>query len=225
MGNACASSGRNKHALIRGAGWRVCGQGQAEAKGCRCGAGRSRRHRGTHRILPRTCRMVSSRQCHSHLFCSCSVVRCSLPVCVRQLPFGVNTLTRDAMAVQVAEGEPVVDIASASAAEEAAPGAEDRVVSSNAYMLVYRRCEWSSSPGSGPVQLPERCLQYVCRSAVKRRSRQQQHVRWADLSELSACGPRSATKPLDCSRGAVPEQSRPAITTKCNPYEAGLAVE
>ena len=124
----------------------------------------------------------------SHLVCSSSVVRCSLPVCVRQLPFGVNTLTRDAMAVQVAEGEPVVDIASASAAEEAAPGLEDRVVSSNAYMLVYRRCEWSSSPGSGPVQLPERCLQHVCYSAVKRRSWQQQHDRWADLSELSPCG-------------------------------------
>ena len=38
--------------------------------------------------------------------------------------------------------------------------APDRVVSSNAYMLVYRRCNWSSSPGSGPVQLPERCLTF-----------------------------------------------------------------
>lgn len=132
----------------------------------------------------------------------------------------VNTLTRDATAVQVAEGEPVVDIASASAAEEAAPAAEDRVVSSNAYMLVYRRCEWSSSPGSGPVQLPERCLQHICCSAVKRRGWQQQHVRWADLSELSSCGPRSATKQLDCCIGAVPEQSKPALKEKCNLYEA-----
>lgn len=45
-----------------------------------------------------------------------------------------------------------------STPEEAAEtlGAADRVVSSNAYMLVYRRCNWSSSPGKGPVKLPER---------------------------------------------------------------------
>ena len=38
--------------------------------------------------------------------------------------------------------------------------APDRVVSSNAYMLVYCRCNWSSSSSSGPVQLPERCLTF-----------------------------------------------------------------
>ena len=112
-------------------------------------------------------RMGSSRQCHPHLVCvqfggemvTCRYVSSSFLL-------ASTTLTRDAMAMQMAEGEPVVDIASASAAEEAAPAAADRVVSSNAYMLVYRRCGWSSSPGSGPVQLPERCLQHICCSAV-----------------------------------------------------------
>ena len=66
--------------------------------------------------------------------------------------------------VQVTEvavaAEPAQDmLVNAAAAEEAAASASappDRLSSSNAYMLVYRRCDWSSSTGSGPVQLPKR---------------------------------------------------------------------
>ena len=84
-------------------------------------------------------------------------------LCMWEEPETQTALQRSSHHVQVTEvavaAEPARDVPAPAAAEEAAASAlapPDRLSSSNAYMLVYRRCDWSSSAGSGPVQLPMR---------------------------------------------------------------------
>lgn len=89
----------------------------------------------------------------------------SFPIlsCMWKKPETQTALQHSLYHVQVTEvavaAEPAQDVPAPPAAEEAAASASappDRLSSSNAYMLVYRRCGWSSSAGSGPVQLPAR---------------------------------------------------------------------
>ena len=65
-----------------------------------------------------------------------------------------SQVTEAAVAAEPAQDTSVPGAADEGTASATAPS--DRLSSSNAYMLVYRRCGWSSSTGSGPVQLPMR---------------------------------------------------------------------
>ena len=94
-----------------------------------------------------------------------SAVGGSFPLlsCMWKEPETQTALQQSPLHVQVTEvaaaAEPAQDVPAPAAAEEAAASASappDKLSSSNAYMLVYRRCDWSSSAGSGPVQLPMR---------------------------------------------------------------------